>query len=285
MICPLCSNTAYREKYLLGKYRLMECTECSLVRLEHDLSNEQIKKVYRNNYFQSRDDEIGYKNYLAAENALRLTFKKRVGRIIRRIGKTDFSLLDVGAGYGFFVSECLRAGIHAEGVELSTEATAFARDKLKVPVIQTALEDFTSIKQYDVLTAWDVIEHLEAPDQFLRKAAVLLKPGGHLFLTTGDIDSAVAKISGKSWHLFNLPEHLFFFSTTTLKKMLKKSGFGEIVFAHPSNYYNLGYILERFSKKILKRNLPSFLKETNFFTRFTVPLNLFDILEVSATKK
>jgi len=77
---------------------------------------------------------------------------------------------------------------------------------------------------FDVITLWDVIEHLPDPDVVLAETRRLLKPGGRLVITTGDIGSAYARRRGARWHLLAPPWHLYYFSQHTLRKLAAKAG-------------------------------------------------------------
>lgn len=267
---------------------ITECPKCGLVRLDHDFSFDKVKELYRKQYFNNPVFSVGYIDYAATERSLRLNFLKRAKRIIHATRGTQIRLLDVGTSTGYFISECSKLGINAEGIELSEEAVDFARSKLKLTVFKSALEDFRGKKQYDVISAWDVIEHSSDPNKFLKKVGSLLSKNGKFFFTTGDVQSFCSRVSGKRWHLFNLPDHLFFYSKDTIVKLLKKNNFIIKSITYPWNYYELGYLIERFLKKIVGLRNVKLIKflAYNFISRnIIIPFNLFDIMEVEAIKK
>src|SRR4029453_13556318 len=78
---------------------------------------------------------------------------------------------------------------------------------------------------FEVAAMLDVIEHLEAPDDVLACIYGALRTGGHVVITTGDWDSLFARIMGRHWRLMTPPQHLFFFSPTTIKLLLSRLGF------------------------------------------------------------
>ncbi len=77
---------------------------------------------------------------------------------------------------------------------------------------------------FDVITLWDVIEHVPEPVPLLAEAARVLKPGGRLVLTTGDWGSAYAREKGANWHLMTPPWHLTMFSRDTLANAAARAG-------------------------------------------------------------
>ncbi|OQA35719.1 MAG: bifunctional 3-demethylubiquinone-9 3-methyltransferase/ 2-octaprenyl-6-hydroxy phenol methylase [Parcubacteria group bacterium ADurb.Bin326] len=288
MNCPICSSKQNKRKYKIEKFVVIECPKCGLIRLDHDFSFDKVKKLYKKQYFNNPVFSIGYIDYAATERSLRLNFLKRAKRISRSVGEKQIRLLDVGTSTGYFISECSKLNIIAEGIELSEEAVDFARSRLKLTVFKSALEDFRGKKQYDVISAWDVIEHSSDPNKFLKKVNSLLVENGKFFFTTGDVQSVCSKLSGKRWHLFNLPDHLFFYSKGTITKLLKKNKFVVKSITYPWNYYELGYLIERFLKKVVGLKNVKLIKflAYNFISRnIIIPFNLFDIMEVEAIKK
>lgn len=133
-------------------------------------------------------------------------------------------LLDVGCAAGFFLAEA-RAHYEVQGVELSAWSSAYARDQLGLPVITGTLEQAAlPAARFDIVTLWDVIEHVPQPVPVLAEAARLLAPGGRIVLTTGDWGSAYAQARRERWHLLTPPWHLSFFSRTTLAEAARRAG-------------------------------------------------------------
>lgn len=288
MKCPVCGNKNYRLRFCIDKFNVIECGKCKLNRIEHNFSFDDIKSLYSSGYFNNKMCDVGYLNYEDAEKFMRINFKKRISRIIKNRKKDKFRLLDVGASTGYFLSECINVGIDSDGIEVSVEAIEFANRKFGITIEKTTVEEFVSEKQYDAITAWDVIEHSAYPDRFLKKINTLLKDNGKLYLTTGDVGSFVSRIFGKRWHLYNLPEHLFFYSKETIRRLLENSGFQVISIKYPWNYYSFGYLLERLLKKFLGVKDVKIIKiiAYNKLTKnIILPFNLFDIMEVEAIKK
>jgi SAM-dependent methyltransferase len=136
---------------------------------------------------------------------------------------------------------------------------------------------------FDAITAWDVLEHLSRPREALREIHRALKPGGRLVLTTGDVGSWLARVSGPKWHLYTLPEHLYFFSRRSLEILLGSEGFEVERMRSERAYYTLGYLIERLRKTLLGRETKGG-RNWPGSTR-TIPVNLFDIAHVEARKR
>lgn len=129
------------------------------------------------------------------------------------------ALLDFGAGAGAFVKSALDAGWQAEGVERSDAARAKAQDRLGL----TLHADIPS-REYDVITLWDVVEHLRAPGDVLAMLRGRLKPGGLIVIETGNWESWSRVASGEKWGLY-LFDHQFYFSPSALGRIVSEAGY------------------------------------------------------------
>jgi SAM-dependent methyltransferase len=93
-------------------------------------------------------------------------------------------ILEVGVGKGFFLEKASATGIDIEGVELNSEAAAVARSKgFKVHGVDLSQLATTNLRSWDGICAFQVIEHLSNPREFLEHALTLLRPGGILILS------------------------------------------------------------------------------------------------------
>lgn len=285
MACACCGSASLLPKYRINAYRIVQCPECRVVQLDHQLSFQDVKQFYASGYF-SGEGEVGYFDYPLMAPALQKNFSTRAADLAARLGGHG-RVLEIGAGFGFFIQACRTLGLEAEGLEPSQEAVAWAQQSLGITLHHTTLEEFPVGPPVDAVAAWDVIEHIRDPNVFLSSVTKRLRPGGWLALTTGDIDSWVARLSGKRWHLFNLPEHLFFYSPRTLTALLARHGLTVTSITYPWNYYTAAYVLERLLKKSvgsIPPRLGTLLGHHSVLQRQLVPVNLWDIMQVHAQK-
>jgi hypothetical protein len=114
------------------------------------------------------------------------------------------------------------------------------------------------------------------------EVARCVRPGARLALTTGDVGSLAARISGPRWHLYTIPEHLFFFSRESLRRLLAAHGFRVERMRAEGASYPLGYLVERLRKTLLGngagrgRAFPGAGR--------VLRVNLFDVLLVEAVR-
>ena len=112
-----------------------------------------------------------------------------------------------------------------------------------------------------------------------------LKEGGILALSTGNVESLVAKISREKWHFYNLPEHLWLFSPQTITRLLEENGFRVIELRNEWNYYSIDYIVERILKSLFKMNVLSRkIPFKKILQKIPLPVTLFDYMIVICQK-
>lgn len=276
--CGEAPRTSYR---LRNGADLLRCPTCRLGWWNWPTFDPQ--QFYDVTYFQSPGVSRGYDDYAALEPAARITARARLGRVARLLGTTSTSprLLDLGCGTGVFLEEAQRLGWRGAGQEVSPYASSVAQGRgLNVtcgPVDGAALPQ----GPFDVVTLWDVIEHLRDPRATLQAAAAVLSVGGVLALSTGDIESWAAKLTRSRWHLFNLPEHLYFFSKAALRRMLDDCGCSIRACGYEVNWAPVSYLVERLQKSL---RLPRFVAAPRRAAHWVAPATLWDVLGVYAVK-
>lgn len=287
-ICKICGFNGARLYCSKEDYDIIKCPICGCGFL--DLTSISFKpyEFYQAYYrgYEKKKRNVGYDDYFSLEKALRFSFRKRLNLINRYINDSlvKKKLLDIGCGPGFFLKEASR-NYDVCGVELSPIATDYAKNNLNLNVVNASFhKDIFETDKFDVVTLWDTLEHMDNPKLALLDVASLLKKNGILAFTTGDFQSFAAKFSGRKWHLFNIPEHLFFFSKKAVECLLKKNGFKILYLGYDYSFYSLSYLIERASKSLgLHKKVRKF-SENKVLNKIILPFNLFDIMLVIAKK-
>jgi len=266
----------------LGPYAIVQCSRCLLAWTEG--AAVEPEHFYDESYFDSVENDKGYNDYFSLASAMGRTSRARLRRL-RRLVPGARTLLDAGCGPGFFVKHATDAGLDACGLEVSEFAARVGRERLDQRIVAGPIDDehLTQVGgPFDLITLWDAIEHLHAPDEALRSLAERLAPGGVLALSTGDITALVARFSGPHWHLYNLPEHLWFFSVQALKRLLRRAGLEVVDVQREVCWYTAQYLIDRLAASLCRRPVP--LPRPEILQRLSVPITLLDIVTLHARK-
>jgi SAM-dependent methyltransferase len=278
--CAVCGHAGSRPKLRVGSVEVLECPACGLAWWQPP-AGATPESLYDAGYFADSDAARGYDDYAGLEPALRDSFARRLARL--GAPRAGARLLDVGAAYGYGVAEARRAGWCAVGIEISLAASRAARAVTHGCVARAhAVRAPFADARFAAVTLWDVLEHLADPHAAVAEAARLLAPGGRMALTTGDVGSLVARVSGARWHLYTLPEHLFFYSRASLARLLASHGLRVERMRADGASYTLAYLVERLRKSLFGAASRGAAQWPG--ARLRIPVNLFDIVTVHAVK-
>lgn len=167
-------------------------------------------------------------NRIAAYHRNRLQLETRYQMAISRINrfKSGGRLLDVGCSLGFFVSASIKAGYLAEGVEMNPDSARYAAHEGGIKVFCGTLSEANYADHtFDVVTLYDVLEHVNQPFVLLAELARILKPDGLLVLQMPNIRSFMAAVARDDWPWLCPPDHVHHFSPKSLRLLLLRAGF------------------------------------------------------------
>lgn len=236
--CPLCGEgTSYRFRKQEADYR--RCNACGF-QFARGATNPNLDSTLASL-------ETAYLRYLEPDPSDAINFEECWRWMTSFGANAGARVLDVGAGSGKFVRFLRLRGVDAHGVEPSAEL--FRR-------FLAGDECFTqgdagsrrpgSDGAYDVVTAFDVLEHVADPAAFLRDVSAALKAGGLLFITTPDASSAAARVLGRWWHFYNR-YHLSYFSTAVLQRAAAPHGFELLESRRRGRMRSVAYIVQYLS--------------------------------------
>ncbi len=230
--CPLCGSAGGAERYAVsdllyavpGRFRYVACDRCGMLRLTPRPTAESIDAAYPAGYEPYRK-AIEDQTINPAVRWLRhRQLRTRCDQVTRLA--TAGKLLDVGCSTGLFLNEMRRYGQwELYGVEPSAEAARYARERFGLDVRQGRLEDaaFGDVR-FDIITLWDVLEHLPDPGASVERLRDLLAPAGRLILSAPNLDSIDARIFGPCWTGVDPPRHLSIFRRRDLAWLLTERG-------------------------------------------------------------
>jgi 2-polyprenyl-3-methyl-5-hydroxy-6-metoxy-1,4-benzoquinol methylase len=220
--CILCGCTSFILRYHSTTYEVRQCTKCGLGYTWPPVQNEERIQENESNYtIKNR-----LKTYNSRKKDLLDRNQLRLLEITKLLGNHNGALLDLGCSTGFFLERAQEIGWKVHGVEMNSETGTYARDQLGMDIFIGTLEEahYTS-GEFDVVTAWDVIEHVQDPVQLLKEVKRILRPGGVLALQVPNINSLMVKKTGNYWNWWTLPDHINHFTPQSIQNLLNYSGF------------------------------------------------------------
>lgn len=218
--CPICSSK--RASFVLNwdNYIIVQCLECDLVRSDPHATD---LNIYEESYKERKNTYQNYFKYLKnLKNSIPITWAQK--RFYKDVKSSHGLLLDIGCSTGAFLLNAKKNGWKVHGLEPSKNAATVVSEITKAPVYCGILEKGIYAKNYfDTVTAWEAIEHLANPLDFLKIVFEILKPSGQIAISTPNWDSPWEK----STRDLNRrpPFHLNFFTDKTLIKIFKMAGF------------------------------------------------------------
>jgi SAM-dependent methyltransferase len=258
--CPVCGSSdsrllraaSYPEGIGLAQVQSAYCASSDHALLDAVVKCRACGMVYVNPRLDAAVIQGGYEAVedpvFVQQNPQRIrTFARVIRSILRRTGLDPAGkrLLDVGCAGGAFPEAARAAGFAARGVEPSRWLSDYGRTTYGIDVVQgILLPGMFADREFDVITMWDVIEHLPDPHDALTTIHSLLKPGGYLWVNYPDIGGVVARLLGWRWP-FWLSVHLHYYTRNTMRRQLEKAGFSICYMRAHWQELQLGYVLQR----------------------------------------
>lgn len=225
MPCNLCGADHTRQRYQLNDWTIVSCEHCGLIYVNPMPDAETLRTFYTEEFFQGSRRTAGYADYLR-DKEVHVCHFQAYWPLIRREFPRPARVLDIGCAMGFFLDMARAEGWETVGIELSEFAARWARDRLRLDVRSgTFLDIHLPQDSFDVVTLWATIEHLADPIGTLREAHRVLKPGGLVLITTGEVEGILDRLSRGLCYWYEPPAHLYYFSIRTMRAMLQKAGF------------------------------------------------------------
>lgn len=242
-------------------------------------------EIYSQEYFAGAREGFGYVDYDEDKSAMADTFETYLD-LLAKLHPHLGDLLDVGAATGFFLDLARQRGWKPCGVEPSKYASLVASQK-DLTVHCGVLEEVNlPDTSFDVVTMWDVIEHVRDPAQLLKAACRVLRPAGTLALNTPDSRSLLARLLGLKWHLVVPPEHLVLFSQDSIRKLLESNGFKVTALHRIGKHFTIQYVLQTLARwqGLTLWNKAAELCRRSSFGNWGIPINLRDNMFILAQK-
>lgn len=244
IVCPGCGHDGFevllqapdRFHWRPRAFKLLRCRSCSLVWLDNPPSPAEMPSHYGPDY----DRFIASAGEDSPER-----WRERREVLIKY--KPSGALLDLGCSSGSFLASLRGQGWELYGVEISADAARKAAASGANVYVGDVLTASFAPGSFDVITCFDVLEHLFGPRHVVQRVYEWLKPGGVFYALVPNIDSWEARLFRSYWYGLELPRHLSHFSPTSLKHLATSVGFQELSLTTGANSaleYSLCYMFD-----------------------------------------
>jgi 2-polyprenyl-3-methyl-5-hydroxy-6-metoxy-1,4-benzoquinol methylase len=243
--CPLCRSEQYRRLYTIKGFSIVRCRNCRLVYVNPRLPDDAVYDVYRDQYFNRADN--GYQNYELSAHLRRRTFQRWYDDLRPYLGTVNGNALDVGCAAGYFLEVLEQNGWNAAGIELDTAMHASLIER-GYTASNLPLEQFPANRKFDLITLFDVAEHLPHIHVDMRKISEMLADHGIAAIVTPNIDSLQKRLMGRRWFQFKPVEHILYFSPATLKALCAQHDLEIVLLQRAGQYADCMFIHDRLQR-------------------------------------
>jgi 2-polyprenyl-3-methyl-5-hydroxy-6-metoxy-1,4-benzoquinol methylase len=224
--CPVCRKSNFAQ-HLECKdhsvshetFKLVRCEACQLVITSPRPSREELGRYYISEAYTShirKGRSTLDKAYLLART---FTLKWKLSIVKEYTTKTNQTLLDFGSGVGEFMKTARQKGWNTYGVEPSMVARQNADPSISQYIL-SSLDDVPSDHHFDAITAWHVLEHVEALNETIEALKRKLNKGGTIFIAVPNHNSWDAQRYKQYWAAYDVPRHLWHFNQHSMTQLL-----------------------------------------------------------------
>ncbi|MBF0319989.1 MAG: class I SAM-dependent methyltransferase [Nitrospirae bacterium] len=295
--CKNCGSPHVKVKYAFHSVdkRILQCTKCELMVIHPMPTQENLLSVYNENYYNNEkltSSDItaiyGYSDYMAERINKQQGYQK-ICQTINRYNPVAHNqrLLDFGCGLGHFMDSAYDTGYSVSGVEFNAYAIEYIRKRYTYKVI--SFDEFNKTNEkVNIITMFDVIEHMPNPFETLDRIGMLLEKDGLLVISTMDSRSWLSKLMGKRLEDFRrITEHIYFFSRKNLSEILIKKGFDILEVKSIGHSFELKYLNSRIMHTIplIGVMMRIFLKVFPFLGDLNIYINPFTKMIIYARNR
>ena len=211
--CLICNSKKVKELPAYSDHFLIKCQDCSFVFVKKIPREQELFDFYENSYVRT--------NYFSS-----ITIKRynELLDLFEKYRKTN-NLLDVGSGNGFFLEIAKARGWNVYGTELTNQAVKECENKgfqMKKGSLNEV--DFKA-DQFDVITSFEVIEHINNPKEIVKEMHRILRTNGYIYITTPNFNSVLRYRLKSRYDVIEYPNHLCYYTKKTLRLLFMNAGF------------------------------------------------------------
>lgn len=213
--CPICGAEAFTRLFTKDHEPFVKCHDCGLVLINPRPMPQLSLMTYDHAYSEHYARKAGRK-------------LRRCRRWVKRAGKLVSAgrWLDVGCSIGLVVWAANEAGFEGYGIDVEEWGVAYARNRLGLSHIHRGVLEDQKFPDgfFSVISLYDVIEHVPDLNLLIKELKRILAADGIIDIITPDINHWRVPRDLASWSEIKPSEHLYYFSRTTLSRLLEKHG-------------------------------------------------------------
>jgi len=198
-----------------------------------------------NSYVDHEYTSGAYREYAKSRELKTATARPRLA-LIKSLAK-GYRLLDVGCATGFFMEAATEVGFDVRGLEFSTVAIGLARPNIRDRIVHGDVNVLRSQESepFDVVTAFDIIEHMQDPTKFLQEIRDILHPGGVLAISSPDTGHLLRYLMGSKWPMLQPMQHTVLFSRRGIAALLRRCGFQDVQVESGRKVVTINYLADQ----------------------------------------
>jgi 2-polyprenyl-3-methyl-5-hydroxy-6-metoxy-1,4-benzoquinol methylase len=261
--CPICSNNSFEVFYGFDDFKICKCKECEMIYLNPRYTSSAIEEFYNETYYGRENSTVGgYQSYESQQADLTLTYLKFYKEVLPYV-KQKKRVLDIGCGFGYFLSNTTKDFNESVGLDVSEQACIELRKK-GLGAINSNVEKISPLEvgKFDLIVMTDFIEHVYDLNIFMLKLKDICNPDAILLIVTPNYNSWLRIFSGRNWVSFKIPEHVNYFTPKTLEQFLEKYSFEVINCKQTGQFASIKFVTDRI-RKIHKILAYAFILFTN----------------------
>jgi len=282
MFCDNCNSDKLSVSLVVDQYTIYNCSKCDLDKVYPNPGKDELQKLYsgvdRNIAKGATSGEIKSFN----ENSSQIIYALRQIRIspLQKFFpglNAESSLCDVGCGSGIFLAAMQKLGYrNLYGIEYNPDSVELINQNFNFKkVVAGEIKRNDNIPAVDVITAFDVLEHVPNPSETMKEIHGMLNDEtGYIHIRVPNYGSLWAKVFRKKWLWMIPPFHLNYFSHKSLRSLAENNGFEVIKLRSRRPGYRLAFWFLQL-KKLMNQNIDSFSSSSYSKNKFFV-INLVE---------
>jgi len=257
MNCPNCGTGTSRMRFQLRTHSIVECSACQLLYNKDYPEPHKLEEMFGADYYLRVQKQAFEYVTSGRQDPSWGIFNAGLRIVEKNVGRGN--LLDVGCAFGSFLRLAASRGWNVMGVEVSAYSSQYARETLGFDVYTgDLLHAPLDGRQFDLITFWDVIEHIRDVRGNLVRASELLRPGGFLIITTDNYRGLLSALGNLLYRIsfaslkyplerFYIPYNSCYLTRQKLGEMLAEHGFREC------HYLGIDYPIQKLNLSHLER--------------------------------